>query len=362
MQTDKMDGMNYAPVFSGTAAKAVGPGEFRFSVIGLDHGHIFAMTNGLLEAGAEIAGVYDDDQKKAEDFVKRYPGCRIMAREDILSDSSIQLVASAIRPDRRASLGIEVMENGKHYFCDKPGMLTYDELEAVRSAHARTGKKYMVYFGERVHVEGAVYAEKLIKEGRIGNVVAINIMAPHRLNASTRPDWFFDPKKNGGILSDIGSHQFEQLLAYTGSRTASVRYSAKGNISVKDHPGFQDFGDAVIETDSGASCFVRVDWFTPDGLRAWGDGRVFIIGTKGTIEIRKYINVAEDSSGDHVFIVDGTGEYHEQVTGRIGFPFFGEFILDCLHGSDNAMTEEHVLESMRLAIEADSKAEILGGR
>ena len=127
-------------------------------------------------------------------------------------------------------------------------------------------------------------------------------------------------------------------------------------------PGFQDFGEAVIETDSGASCFVRVDWFTPDGLGAWGDGRVFIIGTKGTIEIRKYINVAVDSLGDHVFIVDGTGEYHEQVTGRIGFPFFGEFILDCLHGTDNAMTEEHVLESMRLAIEADSKAEILGGR
>ena len=362
MQTDKMDGMNYAPVFSGTAAKAVGPGEFRFSVIGLDHGHIFAMANGLLEAGAELVGVYDDDQNKAEDFVKRYPGCRLMDRDAIISDSSIQLVASAIRPDRRVSLGIEVMENGKHYFCDKPGMLTYDELEAVRSAHARTGKKYMVYFGERVHVEGAVYAEKLIKEGRIGDVVAINIMAPHRLNASTRPDWFFDPRKNGGILGDIGSHQFEQLLAYTGSRTASVRYSAKGNISAKDHPGFQDFGEAVIETESGASCFVRVDWFTPDGLRAWGDGRVFIIGTKGTIEIRKYINVAEDSSGDHVFIVDGTGEYHEQVTGRIGFPFFGEFILDCLHGSDNAMTEEHVLESMRLAIEADSKAEILGGR
>ena len=357
-----MDGMNYAPVFSGTAAKAVGPGEFRFSVIGLDHGHIFAMANGLIEAGAELAGVYDSSREKAEDFIRRYPGTVLMDRDDIIRDSSIQLVASAIRPDKRASLGIEVMESGKHFFADKPGMLTSDEIERVRAACISTGKKYMVYFGERVHVEGAVYAEKLIKEGRIGKVVAINIMAPHRLNPSTRPDWFFAPEKNGGILVDIGSHQFEQLLSYTGSRTASVRYSAKGNIAAADHPEFQDFGEAVIETESGASCFVRVDWFTPDGLGAWGDGRVFIIGTEGTIEIRKYINVAADKLGDHVFIVDGTGEYHEQVTGKVGFPFFGEFILDCINGTDNAMDEEHVLESMRLAIEADSRAEIIGGK
>ena len=357
-----MDGMNYAPVFSGTAAKVVGPGEFRFSVIGLDHGHVFAMTNGLLEAGAEIVGVYDDDRKKAEAFTERYPGVRLMEREEILSDNSIQLVVSAIRPDRRAGLGMEVMERGKHYFCDKPGMLKRKEVEEVRKACRRTGKKYMVYFGERVHVEGAVYAERLIKEGRIGRVVAINIMAPHRLNAPTRPEWFFDPERNGGILVDIGSHQYEQLLSYTGSKKAEVRYSAKGNKNTKDHPEFEDFGEAVIETDSGASCFVRVDWFTPDGLGAWGDGRVFIIGTEGTIEIRKYINVAESRTGDHVYIVDREGERHEEVTGKTGFPFFGEFILDCMNGTDTAMDEEHVLESMRLAIEAEEKAEKTGGR
>ena len=362
MQTDKMDGMNYAPVFSGTMEKVVGPGEFRFSVIGLDHGHIFAMTNGLLEAGAEIVGVYDDDIGKAQDFARRYPGCRIMGRKEIIADDSVQLIVSAIRPDRRASLGLEVMENGKHYFCDKPGMLTRKELEDVRSAYKRTDKKYMIYFGERIHVEGAIYADRLIKKGRIGRVIAINIMAPHRLNPSSRPDWFFRPEMNGGILGDIGCHQFEQLLQYTDSKTATVRYSAKGNVATDAHPEFQDFGEAVIETESGASCFVRLDWFTPDGLGAWGDGRVFIIGTKGTIEIRKYINVATDDSGDHVFIVDGDGEHHEQVTGKVGFPFFGEFILDCINGTDNAMDEDHVLESMRLAIEADSMAEIVGGK
>ena len=361
MQTEKMDGMNYAPVFQGNAEKVVKPGEFRFSVIGLDHGHIYAMVNGLLEAGAEIVAVADSDAAKAEDFCKRYPGAVVSTEQEILSDDSIQLITSAIRPDKRVALGLKAMESGKHFFCDKPGMLKMEDIGKVREGCKATGKKYMVYFGERIHVEGAVFVQDMIDKGLFGKIVTITILAPHRLNPSTRPDWFFDPDKNGGILNDIGSHQVEQLLSYTHSEHAEVRYSAAGNMHTPAHPRFQDFGEAVIDTDSGASCYVRVDWFTPDGLGAWGDGRVFIVGTKATCEIRKYINVGTDSNGDHIFFTDSEGEHHYQVTGKVGFRFFGQFIRDCLDGTDNAMTEDHVLESMRLAIESSDKARILGG-
>lgn len=355
-----MDGMNYAPTFSGITEKVVKEGEFRFSVIGLDHGHIYAMVNGLLEAGADIVGVCDSDEDKAKDFIKRYPSASIMSKEDILNDKSILLVASAIRPDLRASLGLEALKNGKNFFADKPGMITFSELMQVKKEVKKSGLKYMIYFGERVHVEGALYAERLIREGRIGKVVAINIMAPHRLNPSTRPEWFFNKNQNGGILVDIGSHQFEQLLAYTGSKKAEVRYSAKGNKAHPAWPEFEDFGEAVIETESGASCFVRVDWFTPDGLSAWGDGRVFIIGTEGTMEIRKYVNIAADGGKDHVFIVDNNGESHEEATGKIGFPFFGAFIRDILDKTENSIPQERVFESTRLALEADRMAERVG--
>lgn len=356
-----MDGQNYAPVFAGKAKKVVDPGEFRFSVIGLDHGHIYAMVNGLIEAGAEVVAVADQDKAKAEDFCKRYPGARVSSEEEILADESISLIASAIRPDKRACLGLKAMESGKHFFSDKPGMLLEEDISRIRNTYNKTGKKFMVYFGERIHVEGAVFAQDLIDRGVLGDIVTITILAPHRLNASTRPDWFFDPKKNGDILKDIGSHQVEQILSYTHSKHASVRYSAVANMHNHEYPEFQDFGEAVIDTDSGASCYVRVDWFTPDGLGAWGDGRVFIVGTKATCEIRKYINIGTDKNGDHVFLADSEGEHHYQVTGKVGFPFFGQFIRDCIDGTDTAMSEEHVLESMHLAIEASQKAKVLKG-
>ncbi len=354
---DKTDGINYAPVSIGKVVKTVDKGVFAFSVIGLDHGHIYAMANGLTEAGAEIKKVYDPDSKKIEAFLKKFPEARAASSiEEIISDGEIQLVASAIRPDKRASLGIRIMKSGLHFFCDKPGLLTGEELEEVKKVHSETKRWYMVYFGERVHVEGAVCAERLIREGKLGRVISVTILAPHRLNKPSRPDWFFDPGKNGTILSDIGSHQFEQLLSYTGAEHGTVEYSRENNFSNPDHPEFKDYGEALLSFDNGAVGYVRVDWFTPDGLSAWGDGRVFIVGTEATVEIRKYINVGVDDRGDNVFFVDKNGEHFISATGKEGFPFFGEFILDCLNGSEKCMAQEHVFESMRLTIEAHEKA------
>ncbi len=355
---DKVDGINYAPVSTGKVIKTVEDGVFAFSVIGLDHGHIYAMANGLTEAGAGIRKVYDPDEKKVDAFLEKFPQAeRASSIDEILSDGTIQLVASAIRPDKRASLGIRAMKSGLHFFCDKPGLLKREELEEVKRVQKETKRWYMVYFGERVHVEGAVCAERLIKEGKLGKVISVTILAPHRLNKPSRPEWFFDPEKNGTILGDIGSHQFEQLLSYTGAESGRVEYSREVNYANPDHPLFKDYGEAVVSFDNGAAGYVRVDWFTPDGLSAWGDGRVFIVGTKATVEIRKYINVGVNNSGDNVFFVDKDGEHYISAAGKEGFPFFGEFILDCINGSETCMTQSHVFESMRLTIEAHEKAE-----
>lgn len=356
----KMDGMNYAPVFQGKARKVVEPGAFCFAVIGLDHGHIFAMTNGLLEAGATLVAAFDEDQEKLKDFCTRYPQVTsVHSVEDILQDTTIQLVASAIKPDKRCDLGLRVLSHDKDFFVDKPGLLTCEDLEKVRNACKQNGRKYFIYFGERIHVEGAVLAEKLIKEGRVGRVISMTILAPHRLNAQSRPAWFFDPTQSGGILTDIGSHQIEQFLTFAGAKDAKVMHSAKANYNNPGHPQFFDWGECSLVADNRSTCYFRVDWFTPDGLGAWGDGRVFIVGTEGSIEIRKYLDVTTSSSGDNVYLVDKEGEHKFVATGKMGFVFFGDFILDCINRTELSMTQEHVLLSMALALEAENQAKII---
>lgn len=188
---------------------------------------------------AQLASVWDPDPDKCLEFMKRYPQA-VMAsgEEEILKDGNIQMIASAIRPSRRCSLGIRVLGHNKDYFVDKPGMLTMEEIGRAAQACRDTGRKYVVYYGERIHVEGAVFAEQLIRQGAVGRVLQVTILAPHRLNRPVRPDWFFEKQENGGIITDLGSHQIEQFLTYCGAKTARVLHSAVANYGNRDKRTF----------------------------------------------------------------------------------------------------------------------------
>jgi len=351
------DGMNYAP--KGKAKPVVKPGEFVFSAVRLDHGHINGMVNALTEAGGTLKYVWDRDPKKVEAFLKAYPQATpARSEEEALEDRETHMIAAAAVPCERCALGLRAMDAGKDYFTDKTPFTTLAQLESAKAKVRETGRKYMVYFSERLHVEGAILAGYMIDEGLIGKVVSVSGFGPHRTGApSSRPDWFWVKEQYGGILCDIGSHQIEQYLYFSGEEDARVVSSRVGNFGHFDHPQLDDYGDCMITGQNGTTNYFRVDWFTPDGLRTWGDGRMIILGTKGYIEIRKYINVAtEQAGGNHVFLVNGEGEKHVDATGVTGYPFFGALILDCLNRTENAMTQAHAFKAAELCLKAQAQA------
>ncbi len=351
-------GMNYAP--RGKPNPVVRPGEFPIAAVRLDHGHIYGMGNGLTEAGATIKWVYDPDPKKVDAFLAKFPQTRVArSLDEVLADPEIRLVAAAAVTSERGPLGCQVMEAGKDYFTDKAPFTTLDQLAQAKEVVTRTGRKYFVYYSERLHNEAGMYATDLMDQGVIGRVVQVVSLAPHRLSKSTRPDWFFKRDKFGGILCDIGSHQFEQFLTYSGSSDATVTHSAIGNFANPDTPEFEDFGEASLVGNTGSINYVRVDWFTPDGLSTWGDGRTFILGTKGTVELRKYVDVARDDTSDHVYVTDEKGEHRMDVAGKVGYRFFGQFILDCLNRTEKAMTQAHAFKAAEISLLAQAKAQRL---
>lgn len=355
MAHQKSDGMNYAP--QGKPSPVVKPGEFIFAATNLDHGHINGQCNGLIEAGAQLKWVYDADPKKLEDFRSRYPQAKAArSLDEILDDKEVQLVAAAAIPNLRGPLGCRVMEAGKDYFTDKTPFTTLDQLDQAKATVARTGRKYAVYFSERLHVESAMFATELVQQGAIGRVIQVIGLGPHRLSKASRPDWFFKKEQYGGILCDIGSHQFEQFLTFTGATDATVTNAAVGNYANPDTPELEDFGEANLVGDNGATNYIRVDWFTPDGLGTWGDGRMTILGTKGYIELRKYLDVGREKTSDHVYLVDDKGEHHLHVAGKVGFRFFGELILDCLNRTEKAMTQRHAFKAAELCLRAQAAA------
>ena len=297
---------------------------------------------------------------KVAPFLEAFPGVQVAeSLEQILNDSDIKLVAAAAIPSERSALGNRVMKAGKDYFTDKTPFTTLQQLEETKKVVKQTEQKYMVYFSERLHVESAVFAGQLIKEGAIGRVIQVTGFGPHRLNAPSRPDWFFKKEQYGGILCDIGSHQIEQFLYFTDNEEAKVLHSKVGNYHHPEYPELEDYGDATLVGINGATFYFKVDWFTPEGLRTWGDGRTFITGTEGTIELRKYIDVAREETGDHLYLVNQDGEKHYELSGKVGFPFFGELIQDCLNRTEHAMTQDHVFKAAELCLIAQEEAVVI---
>ncbi len=355
------DGMTYAP--KGKPRPVVKDREFVFSAVRLDHGHIYGMCNGLTEAGGTLKYVYDPDKKKVAAFLKAFPQARAAnSEEEVLEDRETRMIAGAAVTSERCALGLRAMDAGKDYFTDKAPFTTLDQLASARQKVKDTEKKYMVYYAERLHDEGSILAGYIARSGEIGKVISVTGFGPHRLGAPGRPAWFFEREKYGGILCDIGSHQFEQFLYYAEEEDAAVTSSRIANFAHPDYPELEDFGDALLTGKNGAAGYFRLDWFTPDGLRTWGDGRMFIQGTKGFIEIRKYVNIAsEQEGGGHVFVVNDRGERYLNAAGVTGYPFFGDLILDCLNRAENAMTQEHAFKAAELCLVAQRDAVRISG-
>lgn len=353
---DIKDGANYAPTT--TVAPVVSPGEFCVAAVHLDHGHIYGQCNGLRDAGATIKWVWDPDPARVVKFQQAFPGVRIAERfTQVLQDPDIQLVAAAAIPSERAEIGRRVMAAGKDYFTDKSPFTSLQQLAEIKDVIKVTKRKYMVYYAGRLHNDAAWTAGEMIADGAIGKVLHVVNLAPHRLARETRPLWFFDKECYGGILTDIGSHQVEQFLSYTGCRDATLDFARVANLNNPELPGLEDFGEMSFTGDNGASLYARVDWFTPAGLRTWGDGRTFVTGTEGTMELRKYLDVAREAPCSKILLVNAKGEQEIDCQDKSGFPFFGQLILDSLNRTEYAMTQHHALKAAELSMQAQTYAQ-----
>ncbi|MEM1164183.1 MAG: Gfo/Idh/MocA family oxidoreductase, partial [Pseudomonadota bacterium] len=249
-------------------------------VIGIDHRHIFGQLGHMLDRGCQCKGWWTEgDPQPLAGFAKRFPDVpRVADRRMLLDDPEIDMILIADIPDRRADLAIEAMRAGKDVISDKPGCTTLEQLGRLRVCVAETGHIWSIDFSERFEVPAVTRAADLIAEGAIGQVVQTVGFGPHRLNRATRPDWFFDPARYGGVLTDIASHQIDQFLFLTGSEDAEIVAASVGNFANPEDPGLEDFGEILLRSDR-AQGYIRVDWYTPDALPTWGDGRLTILGT-----------------------------------------------------------------------------------
>jgi predicted dehydrogenase len=329
----------------------------RFSVIGINHYHLYDMTKVLLDAGAELVSFCEPDPEEAAKFSKQFPQAAANSKACILEDPSIDLVVSAAVPCDRAPLGIDVMRHEKDFFVDKAGVTSLEQLDQARHVQAETGQIYSIYYGERFESKATVKAAEMARAGAIGRVLQTIGLGPHRLNAHLRPPWFFDKQKTGGILCDIASHQMDQFLYFTNSTKADVVSAYAANLNNPLHPGLQDFGDVTLSGDGGRG-YCRVDWFTPNGLAVYGDTRCMILGTDGYIDLRKNIDIDGKPGANHFLLVDHKATQRIDVE-DVKLPFIPQLLNDIEHRTETAMPQAHCFLASELALKAQAMADQL---
>jgi len=334
--------------------------KLQIAVMGAEHRHIFGQLKGMLDIGCECKAWWTEGENNiSQDFFKKFPNIpRVLDKTILFNDPEISLILIADIPVKRASLAIECMKAGKDVMIDKPGCTTLEQLEAIKQTIYETKRIFSIDFSERFEVPSVQVASNLIQRGEIGQVIQTVGFGPHRLNIDTRPEWFFKNDQYGGILCDIASHQIDQFLYFTKSESVEIISSSIGNFTNHQHPEFQDFGEILIHGDKGQG-YIRVDWYTPDALPNWGDGRLTILGTEGYIELRKYVDVAGHKGTDHLFLVNKQRcEYIDASKEPLNY--FKNLFNDVLNRTETAMKQSHCIKVMRLAIEAQNSAKRLG--
>ncbi len=332
------------------------PNVARIAAIGLSNDHIYGMTAQLLRAGAELVAFHEPDDRLASRYASKHPrAARVADRRTILEDPSIACVLTAAVNADRCDIGIEAMRHGKHVLTDKPGVVSLAQLDALRAAHAETGRRYIIHFSERVAQRAAAQAEALVAAGEIGRVINMVGLGPHRLRPEGRSATFFQRARTGGILVDIASHQFDQFLVFTGATQAEIVSATARNTAHPQYGELQDVGEALVRTPY-ATGYLRVDWLTPESLPTWGDGRIFLLGTEGTIELRKNVDIAGRPGGNHLFLFNGK-EVRYIDCANYALPFGARFMADLRDGTETAMTQDHAFAATELALKAQAMAD-----
>jgi len=346
MENSRPDRRDFLKAAAGVAALSAGP------LVRPARGEVAAAQAG----GGELVSFHAKEADLAEAFGQRYPQAKRVADErEILEDRSVQLVLSSIIPDERAPLGVRVMQHGKDYMTDKPGATSLEQLAEARRVQKETRRIYSILYSERLGNRAVVRAGELVKAGAIARVIQTIGLGPHRVNPSSRPPWFWDKPRFGGILCDLASHEADEFLFFTGSTRGEVVAAQVANIRHPEVPSFEDFGDVMWRGDGGTG-YVRVDWFTPEGLGTWGDGRLTVLGTDGFIEVRQNIDIGGRKGGGHLFLVDQKETRYVDCADQ-ALPYGGQLVSDVLDRTETAMTQAHCFLATELALTAEKVAQ-----
>jgi predicted dehydrogenase len=138
------------------------------------------------------------------------------SHEDLLADADVDAVYIALPNSLHASWIVRAAEAGKHVLCEKPLVVTGEELDRVAAAVEAAGVHLAEAFMYRHHPQLATVRE-LIGAGKIGKLVTLEARLHFSLERTGEPDIRLRPDMGGGALLDLGCYPVDLFGGLTGT-------------------------------------------------------------------------------------------------------------------------------------------------
>ena len=256
--------------------------KMKFSIIGCQHAHIGIFIEEMLSLGHHCTGIYEPDNRPLAEHLAQKYGLPLAGDPETLLAADVVGCASVNQEKMDV---IELCErHGKPIMIDKPAVTSREGLDRLRRVFERGRIQVGMLLTERFRPEIRL-AREWIERGELGELVHISMRKPHRLNPESRPAWHFSKDQSGGIIIDLLVHDFDLLRFFTGQEVSSSSgFMSKSMLP--EHPTFYDAAGLQVVMDQGITAQLYADWHTPPTCWTWGDGRIFLTGTRGTAEIR----------------------------------------------------------------------------
>lgn len=232
----------------------------RLAFAGLRHGHIFGLYDAAVKhPDVTIAGAWEEDEAARAAAMARMDVPFYDSFDALLADETVDAVAVGDYYGIRRDRIVRALKAGKSVICDKPLCVSQLELDEIESLSLE--KRLRVQCMLDLRYDPAVnLARRLVREGRLGVIHAVDFTGQHPLSYGVRPMWYFEAGKHGGTINDIAIHGIDAIRYITGAEFVRPVAAREWNAFAVKAPDFKDCAQFMAEFESGMGVAADVSY------------------------------------------------------------------------------------------------------
>lgn len=198
---------------------------------------------------ARLAMVSDRKRARAEEIGEREQCRWVTDYTELLASPEVDIVCLTTSSGTHASIGMEVLQAGKHLLVEKPMAMTAEEAEQMNRLAAEKGLVIGVISQRRFEPQHQ-YTYEAVRSGKLGRLLMVEAGCPFYRTQEyyDSAPWRGTVDQDGGAVMNQGIHTIDLMLWIAGGVKSVFAKAATKTHRMEA----EDIGAALLEFENGA--------------------------------------------------------------------------------------------------------------